>query len=735
MQIILRPRCPFVGGRGEQEVREVGVEAEVPAVEGEEAGQPQAQFRPDSLPQTPIPPPPPTPAPNNSPACNSPPAGNIARYLDKWKQITQSNFILQIIEFGYKLQFNSPPFQQSPIITNVSKSNLAKLPPLISDLENSGAISRVNASESLHLYRAFSVLKKNGKGRFIIDLSPLNRLIKKVHFRMEDAQFIKSLVNPNDYLASIDLSDAFLSIPLHHESKKFISFHFNGTTFSFNVLPFGLTSSPRIFSKVLRPVISHLRRSGIKVSAYLDDIILCSPDFNSLLSHVDATISLLTDLGFTINRDKSSLIPSQSLIHLGYLWDTVKFSLSIPSDKISKVKLFASYILSHPVSIRDISSFLGIVVSMTIAFPFSPIHYRGLQACFLSHRRQSDCWEDAFYPDDEAISDLQWWSLCPSTLPSASLFPFVHDLTLTTDASSSGWGASLSNGLSASGSWSQLDLDHINFLELKAIYNGIMSLLPHIKNHSLKILTDNISCVFYLNKMGGTHSKSMCDLSLKIWRLLFENHISCKAFHIAGISNKFADKLSRNSLHSELQISHLAFEKISALTPFPLKIDLFASRFSRKIPCFVSRTFDPLAWETDAFSFRWPEFLYIFPPINLIHKILEKFKSDNVQHGLLLTPAWQSLSCLPVILELLCSHPIFIPSIFVEGTFPTRRPFNLLAWPISSSFAKRRDFQTQPHLLSSKVSLLNPSIFTPDYTKNFTFGYQNNKILILSVSP
>ena len=550
---------------------------------------------------------------------------------------------------------------------------------------------------------------------------------------MEDAQFIKSILDQNDYLASIDLADAFLSIPLHEDSKNFICFEFNGSRYRFNVLPFGLTSSPRIFSKMLRPLISHLRQLGIKISAYLDDIILASPDISTLQANIDTTISLLTNLGFTINREKSNLSPSRSLIHLGYLWNSTDFCLSIPPDKITKVRQYANFILSHQVSIRTISSFLGIVVSMTIAFPFSPLHYRGLQNCFA--RKYMDCWEDTFLPDNESISDLLWWASCPASLPSASLFPFNHDLTLTTDASLFGWGAFLSNGLSASGSWSSQDDSHINLLELKAIHNGILALMPHIKNLSLKILTDNTSCVFYLNKIGGTHSIAMCNLSLEIWKLLIENNINCKAFHISGISNKFADQLSRDSLHSELQISHSAFEKISALTPFPLNIDLFASRFSRKIPCFVSRNFDPLAWETDAFSFKWTDFLYIFPPINLIPKILQKLKADNVQHSLLLTPAWPSLTSIPVILELLCSHPIFIPSIFVEGTFPTRRPFNLLAWPISSCYAKRKDFQTQPHLLSSKVSHQNPSIYTPDSIKNFTFGYQNKKILILSVSP
>ena len=120
-------------------------------------------------------------------------------------------------------------------------------------------------------------------------------------------------------MASIDLSNAFFSIPLHRDGKKFCSFEFKGNKYNFNVLPFGLTSSPRIFTKIMKPIISHLRSKNIKVSAYLDDIFLRAQSENILKIHVNIVINLLHDLGFHIHFEKSSIGTSHTLVHLGYI--------------------------------------------------------------------------------------------------------------------------------------------------------------------------------------------------------------------------------------------------------------------------------------------------------------------------------------------------------------------------------------------------------------------------------
>ena len=85
--------------------------------------------------------------------------------------------------------------------------------------------------------------------------------------------------------------------------------------------------------------------------------------------------------------------------------------------------------------------------------------------------------------------------------------PIVPTCTMSTDASNSGWGGARSAGPIVTGHWSEQESQmHINFLELKAIKFCILSFLHFLRNKTVRILSDNISAIFYLQKMGGTHS-------------------------------------------------------------------------------------------------------------------------------------------------------------------------------------------------------------------------------------
>ena len=247
------------------------------------------------------------------------PAGNLARYFGNWKNITNDSFVLNIIKHGYKLQLSSSKFYIKNTTTFPSNKNKSAICQEVSELLNSSAISKIDPLPSDTVSRIFLVPKKNGKKRLILDLSNLNNFLIKTSFKMEDKSTISSLIERNDFLVSLDLKDAFHSIPLNPLYRRFTSFEVFGQRFCYNCLPFGLSSSPRIFSKVLKPVISFLRNKGIKITFYLDDILICADTAPKVLSHLSDAISLLCDLGFSINYSKSSLIPSQTLVHLGYL--------------------------------------------------------------------------------------------------------------------------------------------------------------------------------------------------------------------------------------------------------------------------------------------------------------------------------------------------------------------------------------------------------------------------------
>ena len=71
----------------------------------------------------------------------------------------------------------------------------------------------------------------------------------------------------------------------------------------------GLTLAPRIFSKLFKPILSHLRLQGRTVSIYIDDIHIQAGTASNCEKSFAAALQLLNSLGFYVNMDKSQRVP------------------------------------------------------------------------------------------------------------------------------------------------------------------------------------------------------------------------------------------------------------------------------------------------------------------------------------------------------------------------------------------------------------------------------------------
>ena len=179
--------------------------------------------------------------------------------------------------------------------------------------------------------------KKTGDLRPVIDLRSLNQYVKYQHFKMESLDLVKSLIRRNDYMVSIDLNQAFYHVPLASSQTPYFAFDFLGKRYCFKCLPFGLTSSPRVFTKILRPLIKLLRAKGIRVVVYLDDLLIMARTKEELLRHTDSLIRCLQDHGFTINQKKSCLTPSHVIDYLGFQVDSKSMLIKLPKKKIQSL--------------------------------------------------------------------------------------------------------------------------------------------------------------------------------------------------------------------------------------------------------------------------------------------------------------------------------------------------------------------------------------------------------------
>ena len=90
-------------------------------------------------------------------------------------------------------------------------------------------------------------------------------------FKINTLETAVRLSMPGCFMTSIDLKDAYYSISIAEEQKCLKSI-LRDQLYAFTSLPMGLTSSPRIFTKVLKPVCSYLRSQlGHTCLGYVDD--------------------------------------------------------------------------------------------------------------------------------------------------------------------------------------------------------------------------------------------------------------------------------------------------------------------------------------------------------------------------------------------------------------------------------------------------------------------------------
>lgn len=168
-------------------------------------------------------------------------------FLPQWNKIITDNAILQAIG-GYRLPFSRRPHRQivEPTVC-MSKREQEICNGEIARLRTKGALEIVSDCEDQFLFSFFVIEKPSGGWRFILNLKRLNEFIIAPHFKLEDWKTVIRLLSPGDFLATIDLEDAYLLLPIHPDDRRYLRFRFQNQLFQFTALLFGLASAPYIY--------------------------------------------------------------------------------------------------------------------------------------------------------------------------------------------------------------------------------------------------------------------------------------------------------------------------------------------------------------------------------------------------------------------------------------------------------------------------------------------------------
>ena len=368
-------------------------------------------------------------------------------------------------------------------------------------------------------------------------------------------------------MASVDLKDAYYSIPVNPEHRKYLMFEWEGQYYQFTCLPNGLSSTPPVFTKILKPVYSHLRSIGHMCMGHIDDSRLVAYSLGSCRKNIYDTVNLFTLLGFTIHPVKSDLEPTQTIQFLGFVIDSVAITVKLPPSKAAKVKSACqNLVLNCNPIISEVAQVIGLIVSSFPAVQYAQLHYRTLESEKIHALKvNAGNYEFTMTLSQMAKTELTWW-IENIDMASRPIMFGNPEITITTDASNLGWGA-VCNGTKTGGPWGKDEADfHINYLEMKAVRLGLKSLCNNTTGKHVRVQSDNTTTVSYINEMGGIKSVLCNDIAQTIWAWCIDSNIWLISCHIPGSQNTDADKQSRVfNVSTEWSLCTQVFEDIQRL--------------------------------------------------------------------------------------------------------------------------------------------------------------------------
>ena len=138
------------------------------------------------------------------------------------------------------------------------------------------------------------------------------------------------------WYGKLDLSNCFLSFPLHPSVRRYFCFRFEGELYQFTHMPFGLSTAPRVCTQLLSVVNFALAELGIRDIRYLDDFFLIGASEEDMARHLLLAQSAIRQFGLVVNPDKTEG-PAQSLSFLGVQLDSVDQTVSCTPQRVEEL--------------------------------------------------------------------------------------------------------------------------------------------------------------------------------------------------------------------------------------------------------------------------------------------------------------------------------------------------------------------------------------------------------------
>ena len=193
------------------------------------------------------------------------------------------------------------------------------------------------------------VPKKNGQVRICVDLKKLNEAVKRERYVLPSLDDIAPSLHGSEVFSKLDAASGFWQIPLHPESSKLTTFITPFGRFCFRRLPFGISSAPEIFQRLMTDLLQG--KPGTKV--IMDDILVYGKSVEEHDSNLEEVLNTVQSSGLKLNKSKCEFRKEE----LGYFGHRVGKNGVKPDPE----KVRAIVELSPPTSVSELRRLLGMI--------------------------------------------------------------------------------------------------------------------------------------------------------------------------------------------------------------------------------------------------------------------------------------------------------------------------------------------------------------------------------------